>query len=625
MADPTLPPYLVRALLEIALIAPVAGAVGVLAVLRRQAFTAHAIGVGALPGTVLALAVGLPVLLGGLAAGVALALLALLIGADRRRGDASTVTGVLLAGALGLGALLVSAGVGGSGARIDGLLFGSLLGITDGDLVRSALVLALVGVVLVGFARVFAFAAFDPEGARAAGLPVPRHDLVLGAAIACVVVVAVEAVGAVLASALVVLPAAAALRLAVRVPTAMALAALLALVAGVAGVLLADRWSIPPGATVVAVAALLWPLAELAARLRRGGLRPVAVAAASALVIVIAACGGTAATTTDAPSAAETAASTTASTAASTAAETEAAAEPLRVVATTPIVADWVRAVGGDDVDVTTIVPAGIEVHDFEPTPEAARAIADAAVVFSSGAGLDEWADQLVEGAGGDVELVELAPEDRLLAPAEAAPADEHGHGHDDDHGHDDEKAEDAHDHGDIDPHYWHDPTRAALAVDAIAAALAAADPARADAFVERAAAYDAELEALDAELAAAVDAVPADRRLLVTDHDAFAYLADRYGLEVVGAAIPSTSGAASADAQSLADLVALIRERGVPAVFSESTADPQVAATLADETGARLVDGLYADTLGPEGSETGTYVGMMRGNVLLIAEGLRG
>lgn len=600
MPDPTLPPYLVRALLEIALIAPVAGAIGVLAVLRRQAFTAHAIGVGALPGTVLALAVGVPVLLGGLAAGVALALLALLIGADRRRGDASTVTGVLLVGALGLGALLVSAGVGGSGARIDGLLFGSLLGVTDGDLVRSALVLALVGIVLVGFARAFAFAAFDPEGARAAGLPVPRHDLVLGAAIACVVVVAVEAVGAVLASALVVLPAAAALRLAGRVPTAMALAAGLALVAGVAGVLIADRWSVPPGATVVAVAALLWPLAELAARLRHGRLRPVATAAATGLVLVLAACGGTAATTADAPPAGTTAAETAA----------EAAADPLRVVATTPIVADWVRAVGGDDVEVTAIVPAGTEVHDFEPTPEAARAIADAAVVFSSGAGLDEWADQLVEGAGGGVELVELAPEDRLLAP-------------EDDAGH----ADDAHDHGhgDVDPHYWHDPTRAVLAVDAIAAALAAADPARADAFAERAAAYDAELEALDAELAAAVDAVPADRRLLVTDHDAFAYLADRYGLEIVGAAIPSTSGAASADAQSLAELVALIRERGVPAVFAESTADPQVAATLADETGARLVDGLYADTLGPEGSEAGTYVGMMRGNVLLIAEGLRG
>ena len=235
------------------------------------------------------------------------------------------------------------------------------------------------------------------------------------------------------------------------------------------------------------------------------------------------------------------------------------------------------------------------------------------AVVFSSGAGLDEWADQLVEAAGGGVTLVELAPEDALVAPAEEA-----GHAGE-------ETAADGHDHGNADPHYWHDPTLVQQSVTAIAVALTTADPAHADAYEQRAAAYNAELAALDQELIAAVDGVPSERRLLVTDHDAFSYLGRHYGIEIIGAAIPSTSGAASADAKTMAELIEVIKQRDIPAVFAESTADPTVAKVLGEETGVPVVDGLYADTLAAAGDTAGTYIGMMRGNVLLIVEGLKG
>ena len=596
-------PYLLRALLELALLAPIAGALGVLVVLRRQVFTAHAIGVGSLPGVVLAAAAGIPVLLGGVVAGGLLALGALRLGADTRRGNPSATTGVLLAGAIGVGALLISAGVGGSGARIDGLLFGTLIGITDADLVRAAIIFAVTVIALLGLGRVWAFAAFDPSAARAAGLRPGRLDLLVAVLLALVIVFAVEAVGAVLASALVVLPAAAALRLTRRIPSAMLLAAVFGLIAGTAGVLIADRWSLPSGVAVVLAAAALWPLAAGIAYLRTHRRRSLA-GLALASVAILAACGGGSGTTAE-------------STGSDTTAGSVPVAGALSVVATTPIVADWVQAVGGDDVAVTTIIPAGVETHDFEPTPEAARAVDGAAVVFSSGAGLDEWADQLVEAAGSGVTLIELAPEDSLAAPTE-----EPGHAAD---APADEPAADAHDHGNVDPHYWHDPTLVQQSVAAIATALATADPAHAAAYEERATAYEAELAALDQELMAAVAGVPADRRLLVTDHDAFSYLGRHYDIELIGAAIPSTSGAASADAKTMAELIDVIRERGVPAVFSESTADPAVARVLADEAGVPVIDGLFADTLAPEGDAAGTYIGMMRGNVLLIVEGLKG
>jgi ABC-type Zn uptake system ZnuABC Zn-binding protein ZnuA len=218
-------------------------------------------------------------------------------------------------------------------------------------------------------------------------------------------------------------------------------------------------------------------------------------------------------------------------------------------------------------------------------------------VVLASGAGLDEWVSGLVDNAGGGAKLVEVAPVERLKP--------------------------DALDEGEaFDPHFWHAPTLAVDAVDTIEQTLAAADPANADTYAANAGAYVAKIDALDAELKAEFDTVPADARKMVTDHDAFGYLADRYGLTVVGAAIPSTSTAADPNAKEMAELVDTIRGEGVCSVFSESSVDPKLLDQIAAESGATVYPDLFGDTLGPEGSGAATYLEMMRHNAQVLVDG---
>ena len=589
--DPLGQPFVLRAWLELALLAVPAGVLGTLVVLRRLAFATHAFAVGAFPGVVVAAGIGVSAFLGGVVA--ALGLAGALAALGRRRDlDTAAATGVLLAGALALGSLLVS-DVFDSGAEVDTLLLGSLFGVGDADLVRAAAVLALVAIALAVQGRGWLLLAFDADNARALGVRRGPHDLVLLSLLALSVVAAVDAVGALLASSLLVIPAAAARLLTRRALPAMAVASGLALAAATGGILLSYHLDAPPGATVVLVAAGLFAVAAVAHRLAepRRARRTLAIAGAVVLVpLALAGCGGgdeEAATANPSPT--------------------------LRVVATTSIVADWAREVGGDHVHVTQILQPNVDPHDFEPGADAARAVADADVVLASGAGLDEWADDLVASGGGEATLVELAPEESLHAPALQEQAD---HDHADEHGHD---------HGDVDPHFWHDPTLAALAVGRLGEALAAADPVAAATFRAGAAAYEEQLAGLDEELQATYAMVPPANRKLVTDHDALGYLARHFGFEVVGAAIPSTSTAADASAGEIARLIDDIRAQHVPAVFSEASVDPAVVESIADETGAAIHDDLYGDTLGPADSDAGTYVAMMRHNARVIAEALDG
>ena len=596
LLDPLGQPFVLRAWLELALLAVPAGILGTLVVLRRLAFATHAFAVGAFPGVVVAAGIGVSAFLGGVVA--ALLLAGALAALGRRRDlDAAAATGILLAGALALGSLLVS-DVYDAGAEVDTLLLGSLFGVGDADLVRAGVVLVLVAAALAVQGRGWLLLAFDADNARALGVRRGPHDLVLLALLALTVVAAVDAVGALLAASLLVIPAAAARLLTRRALPAMAVASGLALAAATGGILLSYHLDAPPGATVVLVAAGLFALAAVARRLAepRRARRTLALAGAAVLLpLVLAACGGgdEAATATPAPPGA--------------------AGGQLQVVATTSIVADWARTVGGDRVHVTQILKPNVDPHDFEPGADAAKAVAEADVVLASGAGLDEWADDLVASGGGDARLVELAPEDELREPA----LQEQGQVH---------AAEHRPGDGDVDPHFWHDPTLASAAVGTLGQALAAADPADADAFRANAASYQAELARLDAELQEKTYASvpPADRKL-VTDHDALGYLARHFGFAVVGAAIPSTSTAADASAGEIARLIDEIRAEHVAAVFSEASVDPAVVESIATETGATIHDDLYGDTLGPADSDAGTYVGMMRHNARVIADGLDG
>ncbi len=270
-------------------------------------------------------------------------------------------------------------------------------------------------------------------------------------------------------------------------------------------------------------------------------------------------------------------------------------------VATTTQVADLVREVGGDRVDVRQILQPNSDPHGYEPRPSDARSLAEADLVIRSGGELDEWLDTLIESSGGGTPQVEL------IQTVEAV-------------------ASKRHDHGDsADPHWWQDPRNAIAAVAAIRDALIAADPVGRAGYEADAAAYTRRLRRLDRDVAACIDKIPSAQRKLVTTHDALGYYADRYGIEVVGALIPSRSTAAQPSAGETQDLVDQIERENVEAIFPESSIDPKLERAVARETGATVGAPLWADTLGSQDSDGATYVASIQSNTATLVEGLTG
>jgi ABC-type Zn uptake system ZnuABC Zn-binding protein ZnuA len=283
------------------------------------------------------------------------------------------------------------------------------------------------------------------------------------------------------------------------------------------------------------------------------------------------------------------------------------AGEKLRVVATTNIVGDVVHQVGGDTIELTTLMGIGIDPHSYVPTPAGSAAIHDAHIVFASGAGLESDLEDAFESAGGDAVQVHLS--DGLQHRLAGGTLEEAGDGH-------------AHDKGDIDPHVWFDVENVIHWVESVEKALSALDPANATAYQANAAAYAQELEDLDAWVVEQVAAIPQANRKLVTNHPSFGYFAGRYGLEQVGAVYPF-SPSAEPSARDIALLEDAIREYGVPAVFTESTVNPKLAEQVADDTGTKLVS-LYSGSLGGPGSGAETYILLIRYDVGAIANALK-
>jgi ABC-type Zn uptake system ZnuABC Zn-binding protein ZnuA len=268
----------------------------------------------------------------------------------------------------------------------------------------------------------------------------------------------------------------------------------------------------------------------------------------------------------------------------------------VNAVATTTQVADLVRNVGGRRVAVDSILRPNSDPHEYEPRPSDAAALSDADVVFRSGGDLDEWLDDVVDSAGGDAEQLTLIDSVKTI---------------DGD--------------GEVDPHWWQNPRKAILAVAAIREALIETDPAGRAGYERRAAMYTAELRRLDAEVARCIDRVPADKRKLVTTHDALGYFADRYGIEVIGAVIPSLSTQAQPSAKEVGELVDQIKTEGVEAIFPEASLSKKLEEAISREAGAEVGGQLWADTLGPEGSGGATYLEATRANATTLAEGMSG
>ncbi len=269
----------------------------------------------------------------------------------------------------------------------------------------------------------------------------------------------------------------------------------------------------------------------------------------------------------------------------------------LRVVASTPIVADWAAQVGGAHVAVTVLIPAGADVHTYQVSTGAVRSVRDADLVVLSGAGLEAGLTATVHAsaAGPVVDLAETLP---LVAFGEGAA-----------HGEAAEAAE-----GARDPHYWLDPHLAAGAIARLRDALITVDPAHTDDYRANTSAYLAEVAAVDAAIEAVLSALPTERRLLVTFHDAYGYFARRYGLTVLGFVVEGPEEEPSA--ADLRDLVAAMRERGVTRIYREPVYDARVVEQVAAETHAE-VRTLSSDLT----AEAADYLSLLRAAARALAD----
>ena len=289
---------------------------------------------------------------------------------------------------------------------------------------------------------------------------------------------------------------------------------------------------------------------------------------------------------------------------------TGAPARKLPVVATFTILADMVANVGGDQVEITTLVGPDSDAHVFSPTPAAARAIASAQLVFVNGLGFEGWIDKLIVASGYKGRLVVASDGVATLVLAQRPHA--HGPGSKDGH---------RHDPGDVDPHAWQSLSNARRYVRNIADALAAADPGNASAYQARAQIYGDAIERLDATARARLGAIPAADRRVIVGHDAFGYFARAYDITFLSPRGLSTGSEASA--KDVARLARQIREQRIRAVFVENISDPRLVEQLARESGARVGGTLFSDALSAKDRRALTYLDMMRHNIDEVARTL--
>ena len=557
-------PYVQRGVAEVLLLSAGAGVLGCWIVLRGLSFYAHAVGTAALPGLVLADGLGFAAPLGALAAAGVFALVVAGLGRRDRIGpDATTALG--LTGMLALGVILAS-DVFRSGAGIETLLFGSLLLVEPRDLAVAGVVSAAALGASLMLGRAWLASGFDPAAATSLGVRRTAFDAVLLALVALVVTAALSALGALLVAALVVVPAATVRLWTTRLGPWQAAATALVAVEGVAGLWLSVKLNAPPGATIATLAGAVFAVCA-AARTARVRERRVAVALGVGIVFALApvACGG-------------------------------GDSDRVQVVGTTTQIGDWLREVSGPDVEVHQILRPNSDPHEYEPRPDDVEALARADVIFKSGGELDSWVEGAADDAGTKADVVDLG--------AGLATRKENG---------------------EPDPHWWHDPRRAEIAVQRIATELAKVAPGDAQRVAQAAARYRRALRALDRGIEACMSRVPATQRKLVTNHDALGYFAARYGIDVVGAAIPALTTQAQPSAGELSRLATTIEREGVRAVFPESSVSSKVADTLARETGATARYELYGDTLGPSGSSGETYLKMEAANADAMVRGFTG
>ena len=266
-------------------------------------------------------------------------------------------------------------------------------------------------------------------------------------------------------------------------------------------------------------------------------------------------------------------------------------------VATFSILGDFVRNVGGERLELATLVGPNGDVHVYEPTPGDVKTIATADIVFVNGLGLEGWIDRLIAASATRAPVVVTS---RGIRPRSGMRSQ---------------------DHAVSDPHAWQSVVNAKLYVGNIRDGLIAVDAAAKKNFEANATAYLAKLDALDGEIKAAIAAIPPGRRKVITTHDAFGYFADEYGIQFIAPEGLSTDVEPSA--RDVARLIEQIRRENVPALFLENVSDPRLLQRIAAETGVRIGGELYSDALSPPDGPAATYIEMMRSNVRELTSAL--
>jgi ABC-type Zn uptake system ZnuABC Zn-binding protein ZnuA len=281
--------------------------------------------------------------------------------------------------------------------------------------------------------------------------------------------------------------------------------------------------------------------------------------------------------------------------------------EKPNVVAITTQIGDFAKNVGGDRIDLTVLLKPNQDAHDFDFEPSQLRYIAGADLILRNGLGLDDFLDDALENT--DAAVVAVTDGSALRESS---------------HDHDEEEDDEEHEGHGVDPHVWLSVDNARVMVENVRDALIDLDGNNADYYRDNATRYLSTLDALDRDIQTQVQSIPAACRKLVTNHEVLGYFADAYGFELVGSVIPSTVTDAQPSAADVADIVRKIRDEDVPAIFAESSANPALVQQVARESGIKVVDDLYGDSLGPTSSPGGTYDGMMRENTRKIVEALK-
>ncbi len=267
-------------------------------------------------------------------------------------------------------------------------------------------------------------------------------------------------------------------------------------------------------------------------------------------------------------------------------------AEPLKVIASFSILGDFVRNVGGDRVDVTTLVGPDSDAHVYAPTPRDAKRIAEARLIVVNGFGFEGWLPRLVQSSGSKATVVTATDG---ITPLRRG--------------------------SDADPHAWQAVDNAKVYVANIRVALSAADPAGSEQFRANGDAYLAKLGALDREVRSAVAQIPAARRKVISTHNAFGYFASAYGIEFVAPLGVSTESEPSA--RDIAGIITQIKQARIPAVFLENVSDPRLIQRISAETGAKVGGTLYSDGLTGEKGDAPTYIDMVRHNIKTLTRAL--